>query len=231
LIAAGRLSPSDTLGTIVPDYPQAASRAATVQQLLEHRGGLADFFGPEFDSAPKERFASNADYFRLIGSRPPLFTPGEREQYCNSCYIALGAIIEKVSGMPYETYVSEHVFARAEMTGTGYPRTDRSEPDIALGYTRRGGDGTLRSNIAMHGVTGSAAGGGYSTALDLLMYVRAVRANRFPGSEPDMGVAGGAPGISAIVEARGEWVVIVLSNFDPPTGEQIGVAIADALSR
>ncbi len=46
-----------------------------------------------------------------------------------------------------------------------------------------------------------------------------------------MGIAGGAPGTNAIVEARGEWVVIVMTNFDPPTGEQIGIALADALSR
>jgi hypothetical protein len=83
----------------------------------------------------------------------------------------------------------------------------------------------------MHGVTGSAAGGGYSTALDLLTYVKAVRSGRFPSNDSDMGIAGGAPGTNAIVEAKGEWVVIVLTNFDPPTGERIGVAIADALSR
>jgi CubicO group peptidase (beta-lactamase class C family) len=230
LVAAGKLAPTDTLGKFFPDYPQAVSRGATVEQLLTHRAGLADFFGPEFSRAPKDRFASNADYFRFVGSLPPTFAPGERNQYCNGCYIALGAIVEHLSGMPYEKYVAENVFARAEMTSTGYPRSDRREADMAIGYTRRGGD-SLRNNGAMHGVTGSAAGGGYSTALDLLAYVKAVGAGRFPGTEPDMGIAGGAPGTSAVVEARGEWTVIVLTNFDPPTGERIGVAIADALSR
>ena len=143
LVAAGKLSYSDSLGKFFPDYPQAASRAATVEQLLGHRAGLSDFFGPEFNRAPKSQFASNADYFRFVGSQPPAFAPGEREQYCNGCYIALGAIVERVSGMPYEKYVAEQVFARAEMTSTGYPRSDRPEPDIAQGYTRRGGDGSL----------------------------------------------------------------------------------------
>jgi CubicO group peptidase (beta-lactamase class C family) len=240
LVQAGKLAPTDTLGKFFPDYPQAASRAATVQQLLDHRAGLADFFGPEFRSAPKSQFASNADYFAFVSSRPPLFAPGERNQYCNGCYIALGAIVEKVSGMPYEKYVAENVFARAEMTSTGYPRSDSHEPDIAIGYTRRtsspqalksASPQPLARNTDLHGVTGSAAGGGYSTALDLLTYVKAVRAGKFPGAEPDMGIAGGAPGINAIVEAQGEWVVIVLTNFDPPTGQQIGVALADALNR
>ena len=135
LVAAGKLSMTDTLGKFFPDYPQAVSRAATIEQLLTMRGGLADFFGDAFTRAPKSQFASNADYFKFVGSHPPLFAPGERNQYCNGCYIALGAIVEKVSGMPYEKYVAEHVFARAEMTSTGYPRSDRPSPDIAQGYT------------------------------------------------------------------------------------------------
>ena len=83
----------------------------------------------------------------------------------------------------------------------------------------------------LHGAAGSAAGGGYSTAMDLLTYVKAVRAGRFPGAEAEMGIAGGAPGTNAVVEANGEWVVIVLTNLDPPSAERIGVAIAEALRR
>ena len=231
LIREGKLSADDTIGKFFPDYPQAASRNATVEQLLTHRAGLSDFFGDEFSAAPKHRFASNADYFRFVSTRPPAFAPGERNQYCNGCYIALGAIIEKVSGMTYEQYVAKNVFSRAEMANTGYPRSDRHEADMAIGYTRRAEGGGLVRNTSMHGVTGSAAGGGYSTALDLLTYVKALRAGKFPGNDAGIGIAGGAPGTNAIVESRGEWVVIVLTNFDPPTGQQVGVAIADALSR
>ncbi len=231
LVAAGKLSMTDTLGKFFPDYPQAASRAATVEQLLTHRAGLSDFFGARFDSAPKSQFGSNADYFAFVSSLPPAFAPGERNQYCNGCYIALGAIVEKVSGMPYEKYVAEHVFARAEMTSTGYLRSDRPAADIAQGYSRRGGDGGWRNNVEMHGVSGSAAGGGYSTALDLLTFVKAVRAGKFAGSNPDIGIGGGAPGINAMVEARGEWTVIVLANLDPPAASQPAMAIAGALEK
>ncbi len=231
LVEAGKVSYSDTLGSFFPDYPQAVSRAATIEQLLTMRGGLADIFGDAFTRASKSQFASNADYFRFIGAQPPAFAPNERNQYCNGCYIALGEIIAKASGMPYEKYVAEHVFGRAEMTSTGYPRSDCPESDIALGYTRRGGSDGWQSNITMHGVTGSAAGGGYSTALDLLTYVKAVRAGKFSGTNSEIGIAGGAPGINAIVEARGEWTVIVMANIDPPAASGVGSAIADALER
>ena len=248
LVAEGKLQMTDTLGKFFPAYPQAASRNATIQQLLTHRAGLSDFFGAEFSSAPKSNFASNADYFRFVSNRPPLFAPGERNQYCNGCYIALGAIVERVSGMPYEKYVADNVFAKAEMTSTGYPRSDRPADDIAIGYTRRGPalqpltpstphplkpspPQPLVRNTDMHGVTGSAAGGGFSTALDLLTYVKAIKNGKFPGADQDFAIAGGAPGTNAIVASSGEWTVIVLTNFDPPTGEKIGASIADALAR
>jgi hypothetical protein len=48
LVAAGRLRQTDTLGALLPDYPQAVTRAATVDQLLRHTAGIADFFGEEF---------------------------------------------------------------------------------------------------------------------------------------------------------------------------------------
>jgi CubicO group peptidase (beta-lactamase class C family) len=50
---------------------------------------------------------------QLLGHLPRVFAPGERNQYCNGCYIALWAIVERVSGMPYEKYVAEKVFAPA----------------------------------------------------------------------------------------------------------------------
>jgi CubicO group peptidase (beta-lactamase class C family) len=233
LIAAGKLAATDTLGALLPDYPQATSKRATVAQLLNHTAGLADFFGEEFSRTAKDRFRRNADYFALVSRLPPLFEPGARNQYCNGCYIALGAIIERVSGVPYERYVAEHVFAPAGMKHTGYPQTDGIEPGVALGYTRRAGDG-LRSNIHLHGAAGSAAGGGYSTVGDLLAFDTAVRTGRLAtGGRAGgaMGIAGGAPGINAVLESVGMWTAIVLSNLDPPSAESLGMGIVNALAR
>jgi CubicO group peptidase (beta-lactamase class C family) len=233
LVAAGKLATTDTLGAWLPDYPQAISKPATVAQLLNHTAGLSDFFGEEFSRTAKDRFRSNADYFALVSRLPALFAPGARNQYCNGCYITLGAIIERASGVPYERYVAEHVFAPAGMTHTGYPHTDAIEPGVALGYTRRSGDGTLRSNIHMHGAAGSAAGGGYSTVGDLLALATALRERRLLDSRGGGGlaIAGGAPGTNAVLESNDRWTTIVLANLDPPSAESLGVGIMNALAR
>ena len=229
LVEQKKIAYADSLEKFFPDYPQALSRSATVQQLLSHRAGLADFFGPEFTREPKDRFRSNADYFRFVSTRPPLFAPGARNQYCNGCYITLGAIVERVSSMPYEQYVAEHVFKRADMASTGFLQVDAIEPNVAIGYTRRAPDGQLTSNIYMHGASGSAAGGGYSTAADLFAFVKAVRKGLFPGGDKGVGIAGGAPGINAMVESDGDWTVVVMANLDPPAASQVGQAIVRAL--
>lgn len=247
LVAKGSLKLTDTLGALLPDYPNEVSRAATVDQLLNHQGGIADFFGPAFEAAPKGEFRSNGDYYRLVASQPPVFAPGARRQYCNGCYIVLGAIIEKVSGQRYEDYIAQHVYGPARMTTAG-----PTGQGAATGYTRRGGEGggegALRSNAGLHGVSGSAAGGGYATARDLLAFDVALRAGRLadaaqtawllqvgavtPGrSEGGLGVAGGAPGLNGILESSRDWTVVVLANLDPPAAQQLGVGIHRQLSR
>jgi D-alanyl-D-alanine carboxypeptidase len=250
LVAEGKLALGDTIGRLLPDYPNAEAKPATVDQLLNHQAGIADFFGSAFETAPKAQFRSNADYYRFVAPMPLTFPPGTRRQYCNGCYIVLGAIIERVSGTRYEDYVSEHVFKPAGMKGAGFFQADKLPADVALGYTRRAPDahGELRANAALHGAAGSAAGGAYASVADLLALDNALRERRLldakmtgwvldtdaggPGRvRGGLGIAGGAPGVSAVLESDGVWTVAVLANLDPPSAEQLGVAIHRQLSR
>lgn len=245
LVAQGKLKLSDTLGALLPDYPTALSKPATVDQLLSHQGGIADFFGEAFNQTPKDRFRSNADYYRFVSHLPPTFSPGARREYCNGCYIVLGAIVEKVAGMPYEDYIATHIYTPAGMMGAG-----PTGSGAATGYTRRSqnGDVPLHSNVGMHGVSGSAAGGGYATAVDLLKFDEALRTGRLADatqtawllgaetvtagrSDGGLGIAGGAPGLNGDLESSRDWTVVALANLDPPAAQQLGTAIHRQLSR
>jgi D-alanyl-D-alanine carboxypeptidase len=250
LMSEGRVALTDTIGALLPDYPNVAAKPVTVAQLLEHRAGIADFFGPSFDEAQKSRFRSNADYYAFVAAKPLLFEPGARRQYCNGCYIVLGAIIDRLSGMPYEDYVARHVFAPAGMTSAGAFRSDALPPDTARGYTRRGrgGDTSLVDNASMHGLAGSGAGGGYAAARDLLAFDVALRGQRLLDakmtawilgvetvssgrSRGGIGIAGGAPGVNAVLESSDTWTVVVVGNLDPPAAGRLGVAIHRQLVR
>jgi D-alanyl-D-alanine carboxypeptidase len=250
LVAQGRLALTDTIGKWLPDYPNPKARAATVDQLLNHQAGIADFFGPAFNAAPKSQFASNADYYRFVSAQPLLFDPGTNRQYCNGCYVVLGEIIAKASGQSYEEYIGEHVFRPAGMVGAGFFRSDRLPPAVALGYSRQmpGSKGALQDAKDAHGVTGSAAGGCYAAAADLLAFDEAMRTGKLldpkltawfletdapaaPGTRArgGMGFAGGAPGTNALLETDERWAVAVVGNLDPPASVGVGQAIKKAL--
>ena len=109
-----------------------------------------------------------------------MFAPGARTQYCNGCYVVLGAIIERVSSMPYERYVEENIFRPAGMDSTGFLQADGINLNVAVGYTRSQNGGTLHSNVLMNGASGCAAGGGYASTADLFRFSEALRAKRIP---------------------------------------------------
>ncbi|HKW02736.1 MAG TPA: serine hydrolase domain-containing protein [Vicinamibacterales bacterium] len=245
LISSGKLKLTDTIGALLPDYPNAEAKPATIDQLLNFRVGVADFFGEAFAAADKARFQSNHDYYLFVAPQPLKFAPGARTEYCNGCYIVLGEIIARVSGVPYERYIQDHVFAPAGMTTAGF--LAYGDPDVAPPYTRRTPDAPWSSAIGMHGRHGSAAGGAFGTVRDLLAFDTAIRTHvlidakttawffdnpadeRAPRALDAYGIAGGATGANASLESDGTWAVITLGNLDPPNAVRVGTAIAGAL--
>jgi CubicO group peptidase (beta-lactamase class C family) len=182
LVAAGKMSFSDKLSALLPDYPnRAVADKVTVHQLLTHTSGMGDALKPEMREK-KKQFRAPRDYFRLFVYDPLSFEPGSSWRYSNAGYIVLGVIIEKVSGQSYFDYVREHVFMPAGMTNTGYFELDEVVPNLAIGYARFDDDalgiGPRRNNGVFAGYKGSSAGGGYSTAPDLLRFACALREHR-----------------------------------------------------
>ena len=239
LAQAGKLSLSDTVRKHLPDYPSPIADRITIEQLVTHRSGMGDVFGEKF-MASSSRLHTLRDYLELFKDEPLQFEPGSSQRYSNAGYIVLGLIIEKLSGMSYPDYMRRHIFAPAGMTSTGLFEATEATPNRAVGYTKRGENGPLperQPNTAMLPARGNSAGGGYSTAGDLLRFVAALESEKFlhkqwtnwiyekrPSGEPvqrALGIAGGAPGINAGVEQIGGYTVIALSNYDPPSAEGV----------
>ena len=95
----GKVRLEDALAVYLPDLPNA--RRFTLRQLLSHTSGLPDFVG--FDQAM---------------SGPLDFEPGDRLNYSNIGYSALGRVIEVVSGRSYEDYVRRAILAPLNLTAT-----------------------------------------------------------------------------------------------------------------
>ena len=235
LVRQGRLSLDDTIQRFLPDYPNADARAkVNVRQLLNMTSGIGDFFGDRYDATPKEKIRSLQDYLPLFADRPLEFAPGTNSRYSNGGYIVLGLIIEKVAGVDYYAYVRENIFKPCGMAATDSFARDADVPNLAKGYTLEGGQGPGRVlNHATLPGRGSSAGGGYSTAEDMLRYVQALKDKKIflPDAAAGLGIAGGAPGINSVLEwdPRAGTVIIVLTNFDPPTAGKAARQIASWL--
>src|SRR5712692_886096 len=109
LAAAGKLSLTDTIRKHLPDYPSPVADKITLQQLIEHKSGLGDFFGPEYLAAPPSSLRKLSDFLPLFASKPLEFEPGSSQRYSNAGYIVLGLIIERLSGETYYDYVRDHI--------------------------------------------------------------------------------------------------------------------------
>ncbi len=129
------------------------------------------------------------------------------------------------------------------MNSSDWYELDSTEPNIATGYTKRSGvsGGERRANIYMLPARGSSAGGGYSTAEDLLRFAIALKGNRLVGADTlsktspqttgAFGIAGGSPGVNAELLFETGYTVVVLSNYDPPIAERVSRQIRGWLAR
>jgi len=226
---AGKLDYSKTLRTYLPDYPSDIADRITIQQLIDHKSGMGDIFGDEYDALSKDQFRTLRDYMKVFAKNPLEFEPGTNQRYSNAGYVVLGLVIEKLSGMSYYDYIRKNIYAPAGMVDSDSYAMDEIVPKVAVGYTR-GGMGApkgtpLRTNIYTKPAKPSSAGGGYSTAMDLLRFTRYYGKQLGYG----MGFGGGAPGLNAAVEVEGEYAIIVLANYDPPSAEAVARNVRTAL--
>jgi D-alanyl-D-alanine carboxypeptidase len=233
LVAEGKLSLDDTIGKLLPDYPNKdAAARVTVRHLLDMASGIGDFFGPRYEKADKSKIRTLKDYLPLFADQPLAFNPGERRLYSNGGYVVLGLIVAQASGMDYYDFVRERIYKPAGMVDSGSFAKDEAVTNRALGYTKEGGP--LKPNYDTLPGRGSSAGGGYSTLHDMLSFALATTDGRL-GKDPrgGLGVAGGAPGLNAALEwdAQSGYAIVVLANLDPPAAENVARQIRTWLPR
>jgi CubicO group peptidase (beta-lactamase class C family) len=255
LAQAGKLSLDDKLAKYLPDFPHADS--ITIDMLCEHRSGVGDFFNEKYDAMDRSKLRHNRDYLDLIRDQPLWFAPGTSQRYSNGGYALLGEVIAKASGEDYYDYLAKHVFAPAGMTATGAPIEGDGTKGLAHGYTREGAaPGKERDNVATRPARGSAAGGLYSTARDLLAFDHALLGGKLcepawagwvtgdprpdrgtatsggmAGGMRSFGFAGGAHGISTEWLREGDAVLIVLTNRDPEVTQPVLRPLRDLVRR
>ncbi|MEI3799320.1 MULTISPECIES: serine hydrolase [unclassified Chitinophaga] len=168
LAEEGKLSLQDTITKFVSDYPITG---ITIEHLLTHTSGISTSAGAWTPETRKLDFTPQA----LIDSfkhQPSDFLPGAGFRYNNNGYVLLGYIIERVSGMSYEKYISANFFNPLGMKNSGYDNSSSIVSGRISGYEK---DNETYRNAGFLSMTQPySAGSILSTVEDLFTWNKAL---------------------------------------------------------
>ena len=182
LVDEGKLSFQDPVAKFLGDkgWTKADLSKVRIEHLLSHTSGLGSYFNETYQRMARQLLRKLDDYKPLVAEDTLAFEPGTKWQYSNTGFLLAGAVIEAVTGRDYFDVVRERVYAKAGMPGSDSYDIDLVVPNLAIGYSReRTPSGARwRANTFEHVIRGGPAGGGYSTARDLLAFAEAMRQGR-----------------------------------------------------
>lgn len=188
LVERGDLSLGTSVRSILGDDLPLVDDRVTVEHLLAHRSGIGDYLDEDavedpdayLMPVPVHELVTTDDYIPILDGHPAKFAPGERFEYCNSGYVILALITERVSGRSFHDLVDERVCKPAGMIDSAFLRSDSLPGRAALGYLD---DYGFTTNIFHLPIRGSGDGGMYTTAADIHAFWEAFMEGRIVSPE------------------------------------------------
>ncbi|WP_128546868.1 serine hydrolase domain-containing protein [Larkinella soli] len=211
----GKLRLDDPAGTYIPEMKQIRPLTTdappiTVRHLMTHAAGF-----PEDNPWGDRQLAdTDADLMNLLKTGLSLSNvPGITYEYSNLGFALLGAVITKVSGKPYQEYITETILKPLGMTQTVW-EYDRVRADLlAHGYRRE--DGQWKEESLLHDGSYGAMGGLITSVEDFSKYMAVHLAAWPPRNEAETGPVRR----SSVREMQQPWTFNNLnSTFRYPSG-------------
>ncbi|UBU17794.1 serine hydrolase domain-containing protein [Nonomuraea gerenzanensis] len=129
-VGKGTIELDAPIGRYLPDVvPGERGRRITVRMLLNHTSHIAnhtELVFPAIESLEANRFRTfqARELARSGLAAPPTGEPGALPgAYSNTNYILAGLLLEKVTGVGAERYITDHVIRKAGLRHTAFPRT------------------------------------------------------------------------------------------------------------
>jgi CubicO group peptidase (beta-lactamase class C family) len=145
LIEEGKLHWDTTIADVFPELKGKMDKqyeTVTVAQLLTHHGGVpgtppaaALKRALEQEGTPTQQ---RLEFTQAVLNQPPEATPGTKMIYSNQGYAIIGAMLEKLTGTPWETLITERLFKPLHMDSAGFgPPGTIGAVDEPWGHTRK----------------------------------------------------------------------------------------------
>lgn len=177
LVDEGRLGLDWRIQTYLPEFRGEGKHQVTLRHLLEHRSGLRAFL-------PLNKLTSSDTAARQRVLEEPLrWAPESRVVYSDLNAMLLGWIVERVSGLPLDSFVTTEVLRPIGMRQTQFAPSRSLRNRIAPVGLWRGhvvaGQLHDQNAVRLGGVSGHA--GLYGTGADLARFARLLlRRGRLP---------------------------------------------------
>lgn len=133
LMEAGKLNLASPVSTYLTGLPETW-KPVTIQQLLSHTSGIPDIVDEEEAVLIA---AGGEEAWKKVLLLPIDFKPGEKFSYNQTNYLLLGRIIDKLSGMPFQEFITKEQLIKAGMTKTiqsGFGATKEIVAHAACSY-------------------------------------------------------------------------------------------------
>ncbi len=172
LVDEGRMSLSDKVADIVPEFGVNGKNYVTVLDLLTHTSGLAEW------ADLYTRHSTRQDVLREICSLGLGYPSGKSVLYSDLGFMMLGGLVEHISGEALDRYASRRIFDPLSMKNTMFnPRKRLARRCVPTEYSNWRlrmvrGEVHDENAFAMEGVSGHA--GLFSTAQDLARFATMV---------------------------------------------------------
>jgi len=175
LVDRGKLSLRDRIGELLPYLPDAWADV-TLAQLLRHTSGVPDFSKSQ---AFRERVIANPTVpmpprrlLSFVKNKDLLFEPGSRYKYSNSDNIAVGLMVQEVTGRPYARALKRLVSDPLHLGRTSLPRGAQMPRPFIHGYAVAPGEPPEDESEVIAAGLAWASGGVVSTPADLDRFIR-----------------------------------------------------------
>jgi len=146
-----------------------ASSKITIRNLLYQTSGFSTRDGRKKYADSDVSKDALENYVRSLKETQLITSPGQKFEYSNINYGILGLIIQKISGVPYEDYIQNRIFAPLNMQHSYTSLADARQGGASRGYYPFLGIPTIYDKPLSRAVI--PWGGLYSSAEDMTHYL------------------------------------------------------------
>jgi serine beta-lactamase-like protein LACTB len=163
LMAKGKLDLDLPIQNYIPEFPKKPF-PITTRQLAGHLAGFRDYAADDLnDYIRTEHYDNSIQATKIFENDTLLFKPGEKFSYSTFGWNLIGAIIEKISGKDYLTYMRENIWKPLGLKNTCGDNTKNKISNRSKFYDATGEENDLGDLSYKY-----AGGGLLSTSNDLV---------------------------------------------------------------